>query len=419
MAAEPGTIHPVTAAVEGSRLTELVQTVASYGTLPGGEGIERQALTPDDLAARRFLVDRARAAGAEAFRDPAGNFFFRWAGREDAPPVATGSHVDSQPRGGALDGAYGVCAGMEVLDALSTTGYRPARPVEVVIWTNEEGCRFAPGTMGSSAFADPRLLAGYLEATDADGTTFGDALHALDSAFDDVALRSLGEPFTAFVEAHIEQGTRLDEAGVPIGVVERIQGARWFGFTVTGVASHAGTTPRSRKRDALEAAVGIAQDIYGLLAAGDDDLRLTIGRLLVSPGSTSVVPAEVRFSVDLRHPSLDVLDALEAELRALARPLGGCGVEIERAMEMSPAHFDSSVVRTVAQSAERVGVPYLELLSGAFHDSLRLIGFCPTGMVFVPSIDGLSHNPHERTHFADLVSGARVLAETVVTLADR
>lgn len=417
--AERRNVHPVTGAVDGARLTELVQTLAGFGVLPGGEGIDRQALTPDDLAARRFLVDRARSAGAEVLRDPAGNFFFRWAGREQAPPVATGSHVDSQPTAGALDGAYGVCAGMEVLDALAVTGYRPAHPIEVVIWTNEEGCRFSPGTMGSSAFSDPRLLNGFLTARDAEGMTFGDALHALESSFDDVPLRPLAEPFAAFVEAHIEQGTRLDEAGVSIGVVERIQGSRWFRFSVTGTASHAGTTSRPRKRDALQAAVGIAQQIYDLLAAGDDDLRLTIGRMVVSPGSISVVPAEVRFSVDLRHPSSDVLDALEEELRALARPAGGCDVAIERTMEMRPALFDSDVVSTVAESAQRVGLPYLELWSGAFHDALRLIGHCPTGMVFVPSIEGLSHNPHERTHFADLVSGARVLAETVVTLADR
>ena len=146
-------VHPVTAAVEGERLIDLLRSLAAFGALPGGIGVDRQALTPDDLAARRFLVDRARAAGAEAFRDEAGNFFLRWQGRNDTPAIATGSHVDSQPSGGSLDGAYGVCAGVEVLEALSASGHRPARPVEVVIWTNEEGCRFAPGTMRSTAFA--------------------------------------------------------------------------------------------------------------------------------------------------------------------------------------------------------------------------------------------------------------------------
>jgi N-carbamoyl-L-amino-acid hydrolase len=416
--AERQAVHSVTAAVDGERLTKLLRRLAEFGALPGGIGVDRQALTTDDLAARRFLVDRARAAGAEAFRDEAGNFFFRWQGRNDTPPVATGSHVDSQPSGGSLDGAYGVCAGIEVLDALSASGHRPARPVEVVIWTNEEGCRFAPGTMGSTAFAGPGSLAEFLKATDAEGTTFEEALRRLDEAFQDVPMRPLGVRLEAFVEAHIEQGTRLDEAGVPIGVVERIQGARWFSYRVVGKASHAGTTSRPRKRDALEVAVGIAGRIYDLLSRGDEDLRLTIGRLCVAPGSINVVPAEVDFTVDLRHPSLEVLEALEAELRAFAIPTRGCDVAIERTMEMRPALFDEHVARTVAESAARLELPYLELASGAFHDALRVMRLCPTGMVFVPSIDGLSHNPDERTEDKDLVAGARVLAETVLTLAD-
>lgn len=419
MSSEASSIHPVTNAVDGPRLTELVGALARFGALPGGEGIDRQTLTPADLAARRFLVDRARELGAEPFRDPAGNFFFRWPGRANVPPVATGSHVDSQPSAGALDGAYGVCAGMEVLAALSSAGYLPARPVEVVVWTNEEGCRFSPGTMGSSAFANPDLLAQYLKATDGEGATFEDALALLDEHFPDVARRGLGVPLAALVEAHIEQGTRLDEAGVAIGVVERIQGARWFSFRVVGEAGHAGTTTRARKKDALAASVSVAGRIYSMLTEGDDDLRLTIGRLLVSPGSINVVPAEVCFTVDLRHPKLEVLDAVEGELRSLARPTAGCDVLIERTMEMSPALFDEGVVRTVAESADRLGAPYRQLPSGAFHDALRLIAHCPTGMIFVPSIGGLSHNPHERTDEDDLVQGARVLAEAVLAIADR
>lgn len=419
MDAERRAIHPVAAAVDGERLIELVHALAGFGKLPEGIGVDRQALTSEDLAARRFLVERAREAGAEPWRDKAGNFFFRWPGRDQRPPVATGSHIDSQPSAGALDGAYGICAGMEVLAALAVTGHRPARPVEVVIWTNEEGCRFAPGTMGSSAFAAPSLLSGYLKATDAGGTTFEEALADLDEAFADVPVRPLGGvPFSAFVEAHIEQGTNLEEAGVPIGVVDRIQGARWFAYRVTGTASHAGTTSRARKQDALAAAVGLAERIYALLAAGDDDLRLTIGHLVVKPGSINVVPAEVDFTVDLRHPSLQVLDSVEAELRALVEPVAACEVALERTMEMSPAIFDERVRRIIAQSATRLSLPHLELASGAFHDAFHLIARCPTGMVFVPSIGGLSHNPKERTEERDLVSGAQVLAEAVLRLAD-
>jgi beta-ureidopropionase / N-carbamoyl-L-amino-acid hydrolase len=162
-------------------------------------GVGRQALTPDDLAARRFIVERTRAAGAAAFQDEAGNFFLRWPGQYDTPAVATGSQVDSQPSGGSLDGACGVCAGIEVLAALSASGYRSARPVEVVIWTNEEGCRFAPGTMGSTFFADPGGLPEFLKATDTEGTTFEEALRRLDEAFHDVPKRPFGTRFARSV----------------------------------------------------------------------------------------------------------------------------------------------------------------------------------------------------------------------------
>lgn len=409
----------VAAAVDGARLEDLVRDLSALGGLPGG-GLDRQALTQSDLDARRLVVDRCRSLGARPWRDPAGNFFLRWpAATPDGPPVASGSHIDSQPSGGNLDGAYGVCAAVELLAALASTGARLRRPVEAVIWTNEEGCRFAPGTMGSSAFAAPALLEEFLAATDASGVTFAAALAQLDAAFPDVPLRPLGTPLHAFVEAHIEQGTRLEDTATTIGVVERIQGSRWFRFRACGAASHAGTTPRSRKRDALAAAVEVASALYGLLAAGDDALRLTIGRLEVVPGSVNVVPAEVTFTVDLRHPNTEVLDEVEGRLLALARPTAGCDVEVVRTMTMSPSLFHPDVVEAVARGAGSLGLPSLRMASGAFHDSVRLIDHCPTGMVFVPSRDGVSHNTAEHTDPDDLVAGARVIAHAVVELADR
>ncbi|MST33029.1 hydantoinase/carbamoylase family amidase [Acidimicrobiaceae bacterium USS-CC1] len=409
----------VAAAVDGRRLGALIRDVSTLGGLPGG-GLDRQTLTKPDLDARRLMVDRCCSLGAQPWRDPAGNFFLRWpATASDEPPVATGSHIDSQPGGGTLDGAYGVCAAIEVLAALASTGARLRRPVEAVIWTNEEGCRFAPGTMGSSAFADPSALDEFLAATDGSGATFGEGLAQLDAAFPDVPLRPLGVPLHAFVEAHIEQGTTLEDTANTIGIVERIQGSRWFRFQTRGAASHAGTTPRSRKRDALAAAVEVASALYGLLTEGDDALRLTIGRLEVVPGSVNVVPAAVTFTVDLRHPDTEVLDEVEARLRALARPTAGCDVQVMRTMTMSPSLFHPAVVDAVARGARSVGLPSLRMASGAFHDSLRLIRHCPTGMVFVPSRDGLSHNTAEYTDPDDLVAGARVLAHAVAELAGR
>ena len=409
--------HDVAAAVDEKRLGELVDRVGSFGALPGG-GIDRQALTAADLDARRFLVDLARSNGAVAFRDPAGNFFFRWAGRGDAAPVVTGSHCDSQPTAGSLDGAYGVCAAIEVLAALSATGYHAARPIEAVVWTNEEGCRFAPGTMGSNAFVKPELLEEFRRSADGDGVTFGDALRELDGCFADVPMRSLGAPLFAFVEAHIEQGPLLEERDVPIGLVAGIQGCRWFEFKISGQASHAGTTPLSNKHDALMAAVEVAAGVYRLLKAGDERLRLTIGRLLVRPGSPNVVPAEVVFTVDLRHPESALLDQVEGELRSLVRSTAGCSVEIARTMTMPTTTFDPLVVGAVERAARAWNMSHLELHSGAFHDALRLSEHCPTGMVFVPSIGGISHSPQERTELRHLAQGARVLAEAVVDLAD-
>lgn len=409
--------HDVAAAVDEERLGALVDRLAAFGGLPGG-GIDRQALTAEDLAARRYLVDLAQSFGASVFRDTAGNFFFRWRGTGDAAPVVTGSHTDSQPSAGSLDGAYGVCAAIEVLAALSSTGYHPARPIEAAIWTNEEGCRFAPGTMGSSAFVRPILLEELRRSSDADGVTFGDALRELGDRFADVPVRDLGVPFHAFVEAHIEQGPMLEQRDVPIGVVEGIQGCRWFEFRTCGQAAHAGTTPLSAKRDALMAAVEVASGAYRILENGDDRLRVTIGRLLVRPGSPNVVPAEVVFTVDMRHPDTAVLDDVEDGLRALARPTAGCSVEIERTMTMPTTLFDPLVVGAVDRAAEAWNVPHLRLHSGAFHDSLRLSEHCPTGMIFVPSIGGISHSPREGTELRHLALGARTLAETVVDLAD-
>ena len=408
----------VAAAVDQRRLGELVSRLATFGALPGG-GLDRQALTEPDLAARRFLTDLARSYGAEAARDPAGNLFFRWAGTTDADPVVTGSHVDSQPSGGTLDGAYGVCAAIEVLAALSSTGIHARRPIEAVIWTNEEGSRFSPGTAGSTAFVRPAVLDEFRAACDLDGVTFADALAALDARLPDVPSRELARPIHAFVEAHIEQGPLMEDRGVPVGVVRSVQGTRWFEFRVAGLGGHAGTTPLSRKRDALMAAVQVADGVYRILRASDDTMRLTIGRLIVHPGSINVVPAEVVFTVDLRHPDLAVLDDIERRLRALAVPTAGCEVGVERIMIMPPTAFDPGVVGAVQAAVDALGVPHMGIDSGAFHDALRLVEHCPTGMVFVPSIGGHSHSPLERTDLADMTTGARVLAHAVLALADQ
>ena len=410
-------LSQVALAIEGERLLRLFDSLSMFGS--GGDGgIDRQALTGPDLAARRLVVDEMRSIGAEVLRDEAANLFFRWPGTEESYPVATGSHLDSQPGGGAYDGAYGVCAAVEILRALAKVGHHPRHPIEGVVWTNEEGTRFRPGTMGSASFVEPGLFTTFLAARDADGITFAEALRDVDTQFQDVPIRSFSIPFRAFVEIHIEQGPMLERAGISLGLVRGVQGTRWFEFRVTGRAAHAGTTPLEQKHDAVMAALEVADHIYRILREGDDLLRLTIGRFVVSPNSVNVVPAQARFTVDLRHPQEYVLDAVEQDLRALARPTVGCSVEVDRKMVMAPVRFDDQIIRATVDALQAWKLPYMELDSGAFHDSSRLARHCPTGMIFVPSIGGESHCPSERTNASDLVLGTQVLAETLLRLAD-
>ena len=408
----------VASAVDAARLLSLVDEVSSQGALPD-KGVERLALTESDLAARRLLVDLARSLGATPFRDAAGNFFFRWRGQADLKPVVIGSHLDTQPQAGPLDGALGVCSGIETMRALTTTGIQTRRPIEVAIWTNEEGCRFAPGTMGSAAFADPGLLESFKASRDEHGVSFGEALGTLDSSFHDVPLRELCRPLSAFLEVHVEGGSVLDVNAGQLGVVDRVQGARWFQARIIGQSAHPGTTPLSRKHDALMAAVEVASRLYELLRDGDEHLRLTIGRMRVEPGSINVIPGKVELSIDLRHPDSAVLDSVEALISAMAGPVVGCDVTLERTMLAEPVEFDNRIVDLLERNSQRLGLPCRTLASGSFHDAVRLARLCPTGMIFVPSIGGLSHNPEEWTPPRDMAAATRLLALTAVELADQ
>lgn len=404
-------------AVNETRLGALLRRIAEFGFQGEGKGIDRQALSDAEIGARRYVVEYAREYGAEVSRDRVGNLFCRWSGSGKGPPVMTGSHLDSQPQGGALDGAYGVCVGLEVIAALSQVRGDGYRPIELAVWTNEEGCRFAPGTMGSSAFVGPGLLETYLEASDSDGVKFRDELRKLDEVFSDVPIRVLGGEVAFLVEAHIEQGRQLEEAGVPIGVVKGSQGVRWFRVRIMGRAGHAGTTLLRDKEDALMSAVEILEWLYGKLLGSDEHLYITVGRLAVYPGSINVIPGEVVFTVDVRHPDEEVLDEIEKRLKERVEGVRWGSGEVERLMAMPPQKFSRLVREVVAGSALSLGLDYRCITSGAFHDACRFVRHCPTGMVFVPSIGGISHSPEERTEEKDLMAGARVIGETMVRLA--
>lgn len=409
--------------VSSDRLREAIAQLAAFGGRDDG-GVSRETLTDVDLQARRHLVEHARALGCEVGIDDCANLFFRRPGRRDLPPVLTGSHADTQPVGGKLDGAYGVVAALEVIQALDDAGVQTERPIEVVAWTNEEGSRFGPGCMGSSAFVEPQRLAGFRAALDGGQLTFGEALDRALQAMADVPRRALARPLAGYVELHIEQGPVLEGAGVPLGVVTGIQSVRWYRVKVSGVAAHAGTTPMELRADAMAACVEMAHRLYAQAArAAASHLRLTLGRWVVAPNSINTIPGEVEFTIDVRCVDESALATFDGALREIVGTQAGrCRAELQLLFERASTRFPQDMLALLqeagASACSAAGRPGpIPVTSGAFHDAMYLADHCPTAMLFVPSRGGLSHNAAEDTAHDDLVLGTRALAYAVARLA--
>jgi N-carbamoyl-L-amino-acid hydrolase len=386
--------------------------------------VAREALTPTDLAARRWLAARyATRPGYAVGIDAAANLHIRRLGQYDALPfVMTGSHPDTQPLGGWLDGAFGVMAGLEVLDALDDAQLQTHRSLEVVAWTNEEGSRFAPGIMGSQAYAQPQALAGFLPVRDAQGISFeqaqGEAVRDFEHAAHEGGWHrfapALAQPVFAYVEAHIEQGPILEREGLALGIVQAIQGVRWYQVTVPGRSAHAGTTPLADRDDAQAKAIALAHALLSDAAnAGDEALRVTIGRWACQPDSVNTIANRVVFTIDVRHPDAAALDAFDQRLRALAP--AGTGIALLQDRPTTP--FDPDLVNLLDTAAARRGLAARRMVSGAFHDAMPMAAHAPTAMLFAPSIAGISHHPDEHTHAADLAACTQVLADGLLALA--
>lgn len=404
------------------RLMEMGEIGAIAGA-DGAKGVNRACLTPLDRQARRLLLSWAEPLGLRPSVDALGNLFLRLEGSDpDAAPVLSGSHMDTQPNGGRFDGIYGVVAALEAVQALREAGVKPRRPVEVVAWTNEEGGRFAPGCMGSMAYAGYRPADTWDAAEDQDGVRFGDALREHLAAESDIPRRPLGvvegRAPHAYVEAHIEQGPRLEAEGKDIGVVSGIQGSRWFIVELSGETAHAGTAPLSLRRDAVQDMVRAVAALNELMRDPSDVLRFTVGRIEVSPNTSNSVADRVRFTIDFRHPSAAVLrergDAIEATIRGAVRD---CGVSLTERFNAQPVEFSPVVVGAVERAAAAQGLSTLGMPSGAFHDAQFMVPLCPTGMVFVPCRKGISHNPAEYSDPAQLAKGTRVLVQVLAELA--
>ena len=408
--------------INQDRLWQRHADMAVFGAISGPRadrsGVNRPCFSAEDIAARGQLITWARARGYSVHQDPIANLFIRRAGASDGAAVATGSHMDTQPRGGRFDGIYGVLAGLEVLEALDDAGIATDLPIEVIAWTNEEGGRFAPGTMGSMVYAGAARLEQFLDTTDSTGVRFADALAATLAATPAPVDRAFGHAFAGYIEAHIEQGPRLEHAGARIGVVTGIQGMAWFEVTIRGETAHAGTCPVGQRRDALRAAHAAVAALYQLTADPEDTLRFTIGRFIVDPGSPNTVPNLVRFSIDMRHPDADTLARLaDAIPNTIAAAVGPCTAEVRTTNRKAPMRFDPNVIDRVEAATKAAGLPYLVMPSGAGHDAGYVADLCPTGMVFIPCEAGVSHNEAEFASAEDLAAGAGVLASSLLGLA--
>jgi N-carbamoyl-L-amino-acid hydrolase len=415
---DDATIKTAVAAVDEARQWSRSEAFGQLGAIPGN-GVNRACLTPLDRQARRLLIGWAEAAGARVTVDAANNLWLRRPGLDDsAAPVLTGSHMDTQPAGGRFDGMYGVLAGLEMLTALADAKVQTRRPIEVVAWTNEEGSRFAPGCMGSMAWSGRRPIESFADITDHNGIRFADALAEQMVAEADLPRRALGHVPHAYVEAHIEQGPLLEAEGREIGIVTGIQGSRWFNVKITGESAHAGTTPLALRRDAVQGMVAAINALNDLMHDPEDVLRFTIGHMTVQPNSSNSVAAEVRFSIDLRHPDLAVLgprgDAVAATIHA---GVTRAGAEVEETFSAAPAVFSPEVIATIEAAATAAGYSHRRLASGAFHDAQFAVPVCPTGMLFIPSRGGISHNPAEYSSPAQLAAGTRVLVGTILRLS--
>ncbi|MSP52201.1 MAG: Zn-dependent hydrolase [Alphaproteobacteria bacterium] len=409
--------RPTNLRVNGERLWQSLMAMAEIGKTPKG-GVNRPAASDLDRDSRDRFVAWCRDAGLAVRIDRVGNIFARRGGRDDTlPPIVAGSHLDTQPTGGKYDGAYGVLAAFEVVRTLDDVGIETLSPIEVVVWTNEEGGRFSPACTGSGVFAGVFELDYARGRVDRDGKTLGAELARIGYAGPD---QVGGGPVGAYFEAHIEQGPILEMERKTIGVVTGAQGVRWYDVVLDGQAAHAGTTPMNRRRDALQGGAELVMAIDALAHRHAPQAVSTIGVLDVAPSSRNTIPGRVSFTVDLRHPDAGVLAAMDREFRSAVAAVAErrkLGSSIEEVWNFPPPVFDPACVGAVREAARALDFSSREIVSGAAHDACYMARIAPTAMVFVPCADGISHNEIESATPVDLAAGCDVLLGAILARA--
>lgn len=402
-------------AINPERLWDELMETAQIGANEKG-GICRLTLTDLDRQVRDWFRASCEKLGMSVTVDDMGVMYARRPGqRNDIPPIGIGSHLDTQPTGGKFDGVLGVLGALEAVRTLVEAGYETYAPLEIINWTNEEGSRFAPACVASGVFAGAFESEWAQTRTDTEGVTFRQALS-------DIGYRGAekcGErhPLTAFFELHIEQGPLLEAENKQIGVVTGVQGVRWYEATVTGAAAHTGATPMHLRKNALIGAARLIERIDQIALAHAPLAVGSVGMVQVKPNSFNVVPGEVFFSIDLRHPEVTVLDRMEqmlvASLPDICDPLG-LTTKMERIWENAPVRFDADCIAAVRHGAAQSGLTVRDIISGASHDSCYVARVAPTSMIFVPCRDGVSHNEAEFSSKEQCAAGAQVLMQAVL-----
>lgn len=403
--------------IDEERFRETFDAYAEIGATDAG-GLHRLTCSPADGRVRDRFVEDLEALDLDIRIDEVGNVFGRREGTDpDAAPVLIGSHLDSQPYGGRFDGQLGVLTALETVRAFVDEEIDHRRPIEVVNWTNEEGVRFKPALMGSGTFVGEFDVDRIHGETDDEGTTVEEALEEI--GYRGTEPCGPREDIHAFLELHVEQGPKLEERGISVGIVEGVFGMAWLGATIHGESDHAGPSPMHTRQDALVAAADVVTAVRRLSNRLANDVVTTVGKLDVAPGSTNVIPSTVDFTVDVRSYDDDVVaelvDRVADELDA-ACAREDVEYDLEELWRISHTEFAESIRESAIDVAEEVGVAHTEIVSGAGHDASYLNDVTDAGMLFVPSVDGVTHNEAEFTQWTDAVGGAQVFAETVERL---
>ena len=403
--------------VNGDRLWQSLMELAQIGATEKG-GVCRLALTDLDKQGRDLVLRWAREAGMSVSIDKIGNGFMRRPGLDNSlPPIMTGSHIDTQPTGGKFDGNYGVLAGLEVVRTLNDHGIQTRAPIEVAFWTNEEGSRFVPVMMGSGVFAQAFDLELAYAARDIAGKSVREELERIGY----IGIEEVGQhPVGAYFETHIEQGPVLEDNHKTIGVVEAVLGIRWFDCTVTGMEAHAGPTPMHLRKDALQGATEIMQEVVNTALRHAPHGRGTVGMVQVHPNSRNVIPGSVKFSIDLRNNSDELVDRMVDEVKAFAAEMAerrSLKVQIELVSSYAAQPFHPDCISAVQRATQQLGYSHMPAVSGAGHDAIYVARLAPAGMIFIPCKDGISHNEIEDAQPEHITAGCNVLLHAMLERA--